>query len=326
MEDERVLREGLRAHALSAEAMARIRAAVQVEWRANVVTRRPRRWLPYAAAICLVAVASLEAAFLASSGHVDPGELAARLVRFESPGVLEVHALLRSTLLTEGAVLNSGNTYRVNGLALLALEGGGNLRLAANSEFEIVSRDEVRLESGEMYVDIPPGIPANAAFTVRTSAGEFHHVGTQFALAVNQHETRLRVREGNVHWLVAGGEATVHAGTEVVFANDATAVERPIDPSSKDWDWTATITPDFEIDNRPLEEFLEWVARESGRKLILVDDQVRRKVATIRMHGSVHGLTPMQALSAVMAATELRYDLPDGQLRVSSASETAPRN
>jgi hypothetical protein len=67
------------------------------------------------------------------------------------------------------------------------------------------------------------------------------------------------------------------------------------------------------------------VARESGRKLVLADDEARKQSASIRMHGSVHGLTPMQALSAVMATTELRYDLPDGQIRVSFASETRLR-
>jgi ferric-dicitrate binding protein FerR (iron transport regulator) len=134
------------------------------------------------------------------------------------------------------------------------------------------------------------------------------------------------VREGSVHWLGDGAESTVRAGTEVVFVNGTKTVERPIDTSGKEWDWTAAITPDFEIDNRRLGEFLEWVARESGRKLVLADDLARRKVATIRMHGSVHGLTPMQALSAVMAATELRFDLPEGQIRVSTAGEAPPSN
>jgi ferric-dicitrate binding protein FerR (iron transport regulator) len=150
-------------------------------------------------------------------------------------------------------------------------------------------------------------------------------VGTQFALAVNRDETRLRVREGSVHWLAAGAESTVEAGTEVVFNADQKKAERRISTSAADWDWAAHITPDFEIENRPLGDFLNWVARESGRKLILVDDQARTQAATIRMHGSVRGLTPMQALSAVMATTELRFDLPEGQIRVSFGGDTTPR-
>jgi ferric-dicitrate binding protein FerR (iron transport regulator) len=324
-EEERALRTGLHVNPLSPEAMSRIRAAAEAEWRANL-ERTPRRWLPYAAAAGFVVLAVLAGLlFMVPGGRPHHGELAAHLVRFEAPGVVEVHLLRPGTSLTEGAVLRPGHTYRVIGQALIDLEAGGNLRVASGSEFEILAKDDVRLESGEMYVDIPPGTRANSAFTARTVAGEFRHAGTQFALAVIEGETRLRVREGTVHWLAADGESSVKAGTEVVFSHGTKAVERPLATSGGEWDWTAKTTPDFEIDNRPLGEFLAWVARESGRKLILADDQARQQVATIRMHGSVHGLTPMQALSAAMAATQLRYDLPEGQIRVSFASETTLR-
>lgn len=323
-EDERALRSGLRVQPLSPEAMERIRIAVEAEWRASIV--RPRRWLSVAAAASIMALTVLGAWLVfAPDVRPDRGASAAHLVRFESPGVIELHRLSSDTTLADGAVLRAGHTYRVGGQALIELEGGGNLRLAAGSELGILARDDVRLDGGEMYVDIPPGTQSNSAFTARTSAGEFHHLGTQFALAVMEDRTRLRVREGSVQWLAPADRSTVPAGTEVVFANGVKASERPFETSGEQWEWTARSTPDFEIDNRPLGEFLEWVARESGRKLVVSDDRVRKQVATIRMHGSVHGLTPMQALSAVMSTTDLRYDLPKGQIRVSLASEPTPR-
>jgi len=323
-EEERALRTGLRVNPLSPEAMARVRAAAEAEWLANI-EHSPRRWVRYATAASFFVVAVLGGLyFMSPAGRPQGGELAAHLVRFEHPGVVEEHLLRADTALGEGALLRSGRTYRVIGQALVDLEGGGNLRLASGSEFEILAKDDLRLESGEMYVDIPPGTRANSAFIARTEAGEFSHVGTQFALAVTQGDTRLRVREGSVHWLAADGESTVKAGTEVLFSKGTKAAERPVGTSGQEWDWTAQTTPDFEIDDRPLGDFLEWVARESGRKLVLVDDATRKQAASVRMHGSVHGLTPMQALSAVMATTELRYDLPDGQIRVSFASESTP--
>jgi len=329
-EDERTLRAGLQVRPLSPEAMARIRAAVEVEWRAKVasptnVQPRSRRWLPHAAAASLFALVAVGGLVLTGRiGHPDLGEVSAHLVRFEAPGIIELHLLSSGSRLAEGAVLRSGRTYRVSGQSLIDLEDGGNIRVASGSEFEILAKDDVRLKSGELYVDIPPGMHANRAFIARTAAGEFRHVGTQFALAVTQGETRLRVREGMVRMLAADGESTVKAGTEVMFAHGAKAAERPVATTDKEWEWTAKTTPDFDIENRPLGEFLAWVARESGRELVLADDQARQQAATIRMHGSVHGLTPMQALSAVMATTELRYDLPDKQLRISIARETAP--
>ena len=325
-EGDSVLRHGFQVNPLSPDAMSRIRAAVEVEWRAHVVDRKPRRWLAYAAAASLLVMLVSLKWFYAAPGHESFGALTARLVRFESPGVTDVQTLGRSAVLGEGALLRAGNTYRANGQALLELADGGNLRVASGTEFEIVAKDVVRLERGEMYVDIPPGTHTKSAFIARTPAGEFRHVGTQFALAIIAGETRLRVREGTVRWLADQGEATVNAGTEVVFANGSKTVERPIGTSGKEWDWIAATTPDFEIDNRPLAEFLEWVARESGRKLVLADEQSRKRVMTIRMHGSVRGLTPMQALAAVMSATELRYDLPDGEIRVSFAGATALQN
>jgi hypothetical protein len=325
-EDERALRTGLHVNPLSPEAMSRIRAAAEAEWRANIEPPA-RRWLPYAAVTSFMVVVAIVTGlfFMARLDRTEHGESAARVVQFEAPGIVEVHFLRRSTALSDGAVLRSGRTYQVIGQALIDLEDGGNLRVAPGSEFEILAKNDVRLERGEMYVDIPPGTHTNSVFTARTVAGEFRHSGTQFAIAVVQGQTRLRVREGSVHWLAADGESTVRAGTEVVFSNGAKAAQRPIATSGNEWDWTARTTPDFEIDNRPLGEFLAWVARESGRKLILADDESRNEAASIRMHGSVRGLTPMQALSAVMATTQLRYDLPDGQIRVSFASETTPR-
>ena len=61
--------------------------------------------------------------------------------------------------------------------------------------------------------------------------------------------------------------------------------------------------------------------RETGRKLVISDEATRQQVATIRMHGNVHGLEPLQALKAVMASTSLKLELPEGAIRVSFASE-----
>ena len=53
------------------------------------------------------------------------------------------------------------------------------------------------------------------------------------------------------------------------------------------------------------------------------DDAARKQTATILMHGNVHGLTAVEALTAVMAATTLRFELPEGVIRVSSARESS---
>ncbi len=324
-DDARILREGLHVNPVSDEAMNRIRAATEAEWRATVAGQ-PRRWMPVAIAASVLGVAVVSG--LAVFGSFEArrgGEVLANLVLSESPGVAQVRTFRSDVPIAAGESLLSDRTYQAHGQALLALKTGGNLRIAAGSRFEVVGRDTVQLDAGEMYVDIPPGIHTPAAFVVTTPAGEFRHVGTQFALAVANGQTRLRVREGVVHWVSADGQSAVQAGSEVHISRDGKASRRAIASSDKSWDWTSATTPDFEVDNRPLQEFLAWVARESGRELVLADDATRKQVATIRMHGSVNGLTPMQALSAVMAATSLRFELPEGEIRVSFSGDSPTR-
>jgi ferric-dicitrate binding protein FerR (iron transport regulator) len=218
--------------------------------------------------------------------------------------------------------LHAGQTLEVRGDSLIALTGGGNLRVARASAFEVVAGNAVKLERGELYVDIPPGSRGSDRFMVVTPAGEFRHVGTQFAVAIVDGVTRLRVREGSVLWHAAEGDSTVHAGTEVVVESNRTVTRRPITTTGREWAWAESLAPDFEIENRPLQEFLVWFSRETGRKLELADEAARQQTATILMHGSVHGLTAMEALSAVMAATTLHFELPEGVIRVSSARDS----
>ena len=85
------------------------------------------------------------------------------------------------------------------------------------------------------------------------------------------------------------------------------------------WAWTESLAPAVDIEDRPLSEFLDWVARETGRKLVIADDDTRRQIATIRMHGDIRGMEPLQALKAVMASTSLHLELPAGAIRVSFA-------
>ncbi len=323
---DRALRDGLRAPALSAEAMQRIRAAAQQEWRAahpaEPVRAPTRRWLALAAAASVALLAGVVGwnAFMANTA--DSGAVVGQLARFEPPGVVESRYLRRDEALSEGSSLHAGQTLDVRGDSLITLTGGGNLRVARASSIEVVAANAVKLDRGELYVDIPPGSRGSDRFMVVTPAGEFRHVGTQFAVAIVNGMTRLRVREGSVLWHATEGDSTVNAGTEVVIDRNRTVTRRPIATIGREWAWAESMAPDFEIENRPLQEFLVWFSRETGRKLELADDAARKQTATILMHGNVHGLTAMEALTAVMSATTLRFELPEGVIRVSSARES----
>lgn len=322
---DRALRDGLRAPGLSADALQRIRAATQQEWRANypaeTVHAPARRWLSLAAAASVAILGGVAGwnVFMADSTG---GAVVGQLARSEAPGVIEPRFLHRDAVLEQGSSLHAGQALDVRGDSLITLAGGGNLRVARASAFEVVAANAVKLERGELYVDIPPGSRGSDRFMVVTPAGEFRHVGTQFAVAIVAGATRLRVREGSVVWHAAEGDSTVNAGTEVLIERNRTVTQRPIATTGREWTWAETMAPDFEIENRPLQEFLVWFSRETGRKLVLADDAVRKQAASILMHGNVRGLTATEALSAVMASTTLRFELLEGVIRVSSARES----
>jgi ferric-dicitrate binding protein FerR (iron transport regulator) len=319
------LRQGLRTERLSAEAMQRIRRATEAEWRTTTQALPRRRWTSLAAAASVAILATAGVFGVHAWNHrSDSGALLGSLQRAEAPGVWQKQLVRGDLALAERADLRVLQTLDVRGDSLVALAAGGNLRMARGSTLEITAGDTVRLTRGELYVDIPPGQARAAAFTVLTPAGEFRHVGTQFAVAIVDQQTRLRVREGRVQWQAAGNQATVDAGNELLIDRNLQVTRRAIATAGREWSWAETLAPEVEIENRPLREFLEWFARETGRKLELADDVARQQAATIRMHGSVRGLTALEALAAVMAATTLHYELPEGAIRVSSASGSAP--
>jgi ferric-dicitrate binding protein FerR (iron transport regulator) len=322
-DDEKVLRENLHVTALSPEALARIRRATEAEWRAQVGPRR-RSWIPHAAAATILLIAGFGAWQLWGRDAASGGAAVARLARAEGSGVVELHTLWRDTPVGIGAELRAGSQFIARGATLLALHGGGNVRVAPDTRFEVMSQDSVRLGRGEIYVDIPPGQHASASFTAITGAGEFRHVGTQFSIAVKDGATRLRVREGRVQWHGVDGDSTVPAGTEVLIGRDSHVSRSAIASSGEHWMWIDAMAPEIDIEDRPLGEFLGWVARETGRQIVYADDNTRRQVAAIRMHGSVRGLAPLQALKAVMASTSLRFELPDGAIRVSFVGGSPP--
>jgi hypothetical protein len=321
---ERALREGLRAPALSPEALQRIRAAAQQEWReAHPAEQvRPRRWMPVAAAaaISTLALAIGWNAFM--TNVAGEGAALGTVARFDAPGIVEKHLLRSDVALAADSPLRAGQTFEVRGNSLVTLAGGGNLRLARASALEVVGANAVKLERGELYVDIPPGKRDGDRFMVQTPAGEFRHVGTQFAVAIVDGSTRLRVREGSVVWRAPEGDSTVDAGTEVIIDRARAVTRKPIATAGRDWAWAESLAPDLEIEDRPLNDFLEWFSRETGRKLVIADEVARHQAASIRMHGNVRGLSALEALTAVMASTTLRFELPEGLIRVSSARES----
>ena len=134
---------------------------------------------------------------------------------------------------------------------------------------------------------------------------------------------RVRVREGNVLWHGDRSVVSIATGTEVRVDREG-RLERSTYPTyGDDWAWIDGVTPSYELENHKLIEFLNWVARETGRRLTFVDTRARAVADRTILHGgSVQGLRPMEALDQVLSTTSLRFEVLGGEIRIASRSVT----
>lgn len=307
----RILSESLRRAPLDEAAYARIRVAAAAEWR----TSTPRRlgWTPARRWSVVVLAASIVMALavaLVATRPAHPVQVLGALTR----GGLVQHSLLAADrVLPPGSPLLTGENLTTITAALVKVNGGGTLRIAPNSQIQVTAMDGITLQAGEIYVDLPP---RSTSVWVQTSYGRVEHVGTQFDVTVSQ-GLRIRVREGQVRLTTAAQVQLAGAGTELLLHNGRVQ-QHTIATHGADWSWVEALEPDYSIDNRPLIEFLQWSARETGRHLQFADDRTRKLTESVRLHGSIGGLSPQAALETVLATTTLRYELAGDTIKVSS--------
>jgi len=302
---ERTLEEGLRLTPLTNESYARIRSVVATEWRK---TLRPPRWqrsLRWGALAAGLAAALIVAAVL--------------LHPFANKPVLGIVARAESGSPRVGTVVRAGEVFLAHGPALVELSSGGTLRIAGGTRLEVVGADQVTLQAGELYVDLPPAAPRTDTFAVRTPLGLVEHLGTQFDVAVSQ-DVRIRVREGRIRLRRGSATETAAAGTELIVPRTGPTAKHSIATHGPEWSWIEALEPAYSIENRTLSDFLQWAGRETGRRVGFADERAREIAGRTRLHGSISGMLPAEALETVFATTSLRYDFEDDVIRVSSGT------
>ena len=70
------------------------------------------------------------------------------------------------------------------------------------------------------------------------------------------------------------------------------------------------------LEGRSLRDFLLWIAGENGWQLRYADAAVEEKASTTILHGSIQGLTPEEALSAVLPTSGVAHRLENGVLLI----------
>jgi len=341
--EEEALRGLLREMAPEAEpppeVRERIRLAVAAEWRAAVTpvpasgggsnaarsaasARAARRWQrPAMALAASVAVAAIVLGIFQAGLPTDT-PVAATLARVSGPveaggegrGNSGWQPVAAGQALTVGQQVVTGP----RGKAALALPRGVTLRLDANTRIALAGIDRVVVERGAVYLDAGDRPTTGSSVRIDTAFGSTRHLGTQYEVRVLPAAMQVSVREGRVETAPDIGRTPVvaQAGEKVVIGTNGAVSRGNLDRRDPRWNWIAEVTPPYAIEDRRLAEFLAWVCRETGRELTFATQDAEAIAQSIVLRGSVAGLSPDEALAAVMATTNLTYRDDNGRLIV----------
>jgi ferric-dicitrate binding protein FerR (iron transport regulator) len=228
------------------------------------------------------------------------------------------------TLVDANGTLAPGARLRTlrGGGAALALDDGASLRLAATTEVTLNGSRDVTLQSGTLYLDHRgrPGV----GYRIETPAGTARDLGTQFELQVHEGLLRLRVREGRVEIDRAGQVVTGSAGEQLEFDRLGGVVRSPIAANDRAWQWVETVAPTPDMDGKSAAALIAWVARETGHRLQYESPAVQQRAATVILHGNIRHLTPLAALDAMLATTDLVYVLRDDTMEILARDTRSP--
>lgn len=300
----------------SAPAMERARAAAHASWRRSLALRagtgsraRSRPRLPAVWAAMIVAAAATLAVVWWTA--VPPSTVDVARVAAIAGDVSRGGASL-----TNAATLRSGEVLRTaEGRVALTLGDALSLRLDHGTHLRLDEPGRVTLLAGAVYVD-SGGLNAKTALRIDTAAGTVTHVGTQFQVRVQDAVTRVRVREGRVAIATTGETVDLAAGDLAEVSRGHARVQHGLPGHGEEWEWAAATAPAFDVENRPLSEFLAWLAREHGWQLRFTDAGTQSRVQAIRLHGSLSSRDAASMLERAALVTGVPLSFSDGALWV----------
>jgi ferric-dicitrate binding protein FerR (iron transport regulator) len=294
-----------------------VRAAVSQAWNESVSQRNFRRrslWLAAAASLAAVTTGL----FWLGTRHeaAAPVEVATFVA---ARGPVSVSGTPSQELVVAGRQLPAGTSVRTgaSGYALITVASVA-VRIGPGTTLLLGKDGRVRLTGGRLYGETAVPRSPGPALLVETPFGWVSHFGTEFQVAVAPDGMDVSVRSGHVRVTEDDGRVQRLARGEGLEVLRDGAVHRiSVSPFGASWAWVNALEPDFPIDGRSLADFLDWYARETGLKLVLLGGTTARAVSHTTLSGSIAGLTPNQALAAVIATTGFEYDMTvPGELRI----------
>lgn len=277
---------------IDAETQARVRAAVEDEWRATIRRRRFAR--VGGALVAIAAGASAVVWFLPQSARL--------------PAVLPVVAYVESVRgdaeLLAGQSLRQGMEVQIPANATASIRWNeATLRLDGGTRLRFDGLTIATMRSGALYYSDQG---ANLTHTFSTPFGSVRDIGTRFELRLREDSLRIRVRDG----LVSLRDAAARGGQELIATH--TAIEQhTIATTGEEWSWIERAAPPLLLEGKTLADVLRVIAEEKGLSLEWSDASLGK----VRLHGDVP-LTASEALDAATTAAGVAYRIEGTRLIV----------
>jgi len=282
---------------------------VHKTWRRDARRGTILRWLVPAG----VAASAVLAVMMLTQPEPPAAEVAGTISRVVSAGSLQSEYPEGSSVHV-GEIISTGSAEGVS----LLLARSESLRVDENTELRVDATDQFTLLGGRVYADTGQFVYRDGGLKIETEFGLVTDVGTQFSVATTDNMLDVAVREGRVDVQNDSDQYAARMGERLTLVQGETATIAELDTHDDYWDWIVALTPAFDMTNKSLLDFLKWAARETGRELQFESDESRMFAMRTDVHGSVEGLTPEEALDAILATTSVRYQITDDKVIIAN--------
>jgi ferric-dicitrate binding protein FerR (iron transport regulator) len=282
---------------ISTEVEQRVYGNVRDEWEQTTTRSLSYRWaIPFALA------ASVLLAIALNSSNTDA----------------PVHSV--GTYVQTGASIFVGDVIdtSIDGGQTIALDGDISLRVDQRTRLEVGSAGEFTLMAGRIYVDTGDRIYSDRHIIVHTASGTATDIGTQFAVAYMNASMSVAVREGRVDLTDGRQSSSATRGEKMTLRSGGSIEIDPMQVIGSEWEWAVALAPQFELESHTLLDFLKWASRETGMELVFDTNETRAATRVSKSHGSIDGLTPFEAVEAVLATTEFNYVIDGDTISISN--------
>ena len=280
---------------------------VHKSWRRDALRSRILRWLIPAG----VAATAVIATVMISQPLTPVMQVAGTISRVVGSGQF-------TSEYRDGSAVHVGeiiSTASGEGVSLL-LALSESLRVDENTQLRVDAADQFTLLGGRVYADTGQFVYRDGGLKINTEFGLVTDVGTQFSVMATDQSLDVAVREGRVDVQNASDSYAARMGERLTLIQGEAATVAELDTHDAYWDWIVELTPAFNMTNKSLLDFLKWAARETGRELQFESDELRMFAMRTDVHGSVEGLTPDEALEAILATTTVRYQIADDRILI----------